>query len=50
LDTTSKKALIRAGKAQYNQTGTGLSKLLVLIPVRSRIELAQLAKAKGTSQ
>ena len=50
MDTTSKKALIKAGKATYNQTGTGLSKLLVLIPVPHRIELARLAKANGTSQ
>ena len=50
MDTTRQKALVRAGKADYTHTPSGMTKLLVGLPLQDRQALAELAKAKGASQ
>ena len=50
MDTTAIKAQIRAGEAQPKHDQSGMTKLLVAIPLDLRTGLAELSAESGVSQ
>lgn len=50
MDTTTLKAQIRFGVTQPKHNGSGMTKLLVAIPLDCRTMLAEMATSTGTSQ